>query len=141
MLGDRKLIELMTLSVFYNSQLSGNTVLLMFFSASGFVGYSSEVLANNTDQDYSPGESFFTVFGVYFPTATGVFAGINMSGDLKNPMKSIPVGTLSAIGVRSVFPGYIVLFCFCVSIITMRCFLIFFSSCLCRKQITIYNDV
>uniref|UniRef100_F1MKC8 Solute carrier family 12 member 8 n=1 Tax=Bos taurus TaxID=9913 RepID=F1MKC8_BOVIN len=37
----------------------------------GFIGYSPELLQNNTLPDYSPGESFFTVFGVFFPTATG----------------------------------------------------------------------
>lgn len=73
---------------------------MSFCAANGFIGYSTEVLSNNTHADYAAGETFFTVFGVFFPTATGVFAGINMSGDLKNPLRSIPTGTLSAIGVR-----------------------------------------
>lgn len=42
--------------------------------------------------------SLFTVFGVFFPAVTGVFAGVNMSSDLYNPNRSIPIGTFSAIG-------------------------------------------
>jgi len=45
-------------------------------------------------------QNFFTVFGVFFPSACGVFGGINMSGSLKNPAKDIPVGTLAAVAVR-----------------------------------------
>ncbi|XP_035995392.1 solute carrier family 12 member 8 isoform X2 [Fundulus heteroclitus] len=63
----------------------------------GFVGYSAELLVSNTVPDYSPGENFFTVFGVFFPAATGVMAGFNMSSDLQRPEQNIPVGTLAAV--------------------------------------------
>ncbi|PKU44275.1 hypothetical protein llap_5424 [Limosa lapponica baueri] len=67
-------------------------------SEHGFVGYSEELMFNNTLPDYSQGESFFTVFGVFFPAATGVMAGFNMSGDLQKPATNIPLGSLAAIG-------------------------------------------
>ncbi len=42
------------------------------------------------------GDSFMLVFAIVFPAFTGMTAGVGLSGDLKNPRRSIPLGVLSA---------------------------------------------
>lgn len=41
-------------------------------------------------------DNFSKVFAIIFPAFTGMTAGVGLSGDLRNPRKSIPLGTLSA---------------------------------------------
>ena len=43
------------------------------------------------------GKSFVVMFAIFFPAVTGFTAGVAMSGDLKNPRKNIPAGTLISI--------------------------------------------
>lgn len=40
-------------------------------------------------------DSFFIIFAICFPAFTGITAGVGLSGDLKNPGKSIPLGTMA----------------------------------------------
>ncbi|VDO13602.1 unnamed protein product [Haemonchus placei] len=67
----------------------------------GATGYNLPTLIENFLPSFR-GEDFFSVFAVYFPAATGIMAGANISGDLADPQRAIPIGTLLAIGVTTV---------------------------------------
>lgn len=58
--------------------------------------------------------SFWPVFAVIFPAVTGIEAGIAMSGDLKDPAKSLPRGTIGAVLLGYVVYVLIVVFLSCV---------------------------
>jgi len=74
--------------------------------AKGFSGLSTELMKENFYSNYKFSEgmehSFFTVFSVFFPAATGILAGANISGDLKDPQTAIPKGTLYSIVLSTV---------------------------------------
>ena len=58
---------------------------------------------------------FWATFAIFFPAVTGIMAGANLSGELNNPRRSIPLGTLSSIGVTMVI--YILLAYVCARFI------------------------
>ena len=84
--------------------------------AQGFTSWSMETYRINEDINYDTGEkqqSFMSVFGVFFTAVTGIVAGANLSGDLKDPSSAIPKGTLLAIALTYVsymFFGILVAF-------------------------------
>ncbi|XP_075017092.1 solute carrier family 12 member 3 [Calonectris borealis] len=66
--------------------------------AKGFFSYRADIFAQNFVPSWrGPEGSFFGLFSIFFPSATGILAGANISGDLKDPAVAIPKGTLMAI--------------------------------------------
>jgi amino acid transporter len=69
-----------------------------------FLGHPPpEALVVPPDAVIPPRAGFWIVFAVFFPAVTGIEAGLGLSGDLKDPAKALPLGTLLAIAT-----GYLV---------------------------------
>ncbi|XP_072526731.1 solute carrier family 12 member 10, tandem duplicate 1 isoform X2 [Salminus brasiliensis] len=66
--------------------------------AMGFFNYRADIFVENLFPDWRGSEgNFFQMFAIFFPSAIGILAGANISGDLKDPEIAIPKGTLTAI--------------------------------------------
>ncbi|KAK4229845.1 amino acid permease-domain-containing protein [Podospora fimiseda] len=66
-----------------------------------FTGFSLDTFKSNlfphtSGSEFAGFDTFRSLFGVLFPATSGIFAGASMSGDLRNPSKAIPKGTLWA---------------------------------------------
>jgi amino acid transporter len=72
--------------------------LLSFFTGWG----SSGLVEPNLTPSFTEGVNFWIVFAVFFPAVTGIEVGTSLSGDLKDPSRSIPLGTIASILVTAV---------------------------------------
>ena len=78
-------------------------IILLASIVSFFAGWKTiSHLDTNLLPQYGEGFQFWTVFAIFFPAVTGIMAGASMSGDLKDPAKSIPLGTLGAVVITFV---------------------------------------
>ncbi|MED6255911.1 hypothetical protein ATANTOWER_016813, partial [Ataeniobius toweri] len=80
----------------------------------------------STDRDqyfvFNDITTYFTLLvGIYFPSVTGIMAGSNRSGDLRDAQRSIPVGTILAILTTSfLYISFVLLFGACIEGVVLR---------------------
>lgn len=70
--------------------------------ASFFMGGWGDFQPLMTEGAFTDGTTFWIAFAVFFPAVTGIEVGVSMSGDLKNPSRDIPRGTILSIIVTAI---------------------------------------
>ncbi len=71
---------------------------IISFFIGGFLRWDSALLIQNWSSPQT-NMGFWVLFAIFFPAVTGFTQGVSMSGDLKDPGKSLPSGTFMAVGV------------------------------------------
>ncbi len=86
------------------------TAALFSFFFGGIPQWHADLFIANWSQPESAAP-FWIIFAIFFPAVTGFTQGVSMSGDLKNPSKSLPFGTFMAVGVSMlVYFGVVLVF-------------------------------
>ena len=73
---------------------------LAAFFIGGLRGFDPELARANVQP--AADIPFWTLFAIFFPAVTGFTQGVSMSGDLRDPSRSLPLGTFLAVGVSIV---------------------------------------
>jgi hypothetical protein len=77
------------------------TAAIISFFIGGFIKWDSSLLVQNWSSSQTE-IGFWVLFAIFFPAVTGFTQGVSMSGDLKDPGKSLPRGTFAAVGLSIV---------------------------------------
>ncbi len=96
---------LIVLSVFAVTSLKGalklQVIIFISLIASLISFFSGGTLTAANPEAFTPAVpttfSFWVIFAIFFPAMTGIESSVSLSGDLRNPSKSLPLGTITAL--------------------------------------------
>jgi amino acid transporter len=77
------------------------TIALLSFFTGAVLKWNTTLVIKNWLPP-TEGLNFWVLFAIFFPAVTGFTQGVSMSGDLKDPGKSLPLGTFLAVGISIV---------------------------------------
>ena len=84
---------------------------LLSFAIGGIEQFSPATLRANWLPGGADAPDFWILFALFFPAVTGFTQGVSMSGDLRDPGRSLPAGTFAAVGLSIVvYVGAAVIF-------------------------------
>ena len=84
------------------------TILFAFGLYDGSLSDEERAFGDNLHSNYRPDPitgvtpTFWGLVAIFYPATTGIMAGTNRSSTLASPNKSIPIGTIGAIGVTTI---------------------------------------
>ncbi len=78
---------------------------LASFFIGGYQAFDVQQLQQNWNTRAPDAPGFWVLFALFFPAVTGFTQGVSMSGDLRNPSRSLPSGTFAAIFVSLIVYG------------------------------------